>query len=709
MKTAIKVVGIVLGVLVLIIIAAVVILPMYIDPNDYKDQIAAQVEKRTGRDVNIEGDIELSVFPWLGFDLGRVTIGSPSGFEDPMFARSERLQVRVKLMPLLQREVQMDEIVVQGLALHLARNAQGKTNWGDLMVERAAEPEQAPAEPGAPAEAPPVTALAVGGVDIRDATLTWDDAVTGQQYAVRNFQLQTGALAPGQPVDVDMGFTFEGQQPQVSGEFSASAQVTADLEARVYRVSGLDSTLQVGGEALPGQEPVEMRLQADAQADLSQQTAALEGLRLALADLEMTGELQARQVIGNPAYQGSLSVAEFNPRALLERFGGTPFETADPNALKRASAEATLKGTAQSMTLEGLTVRLDDTTLTGDVSVENPSAPALGFQLTVDAIDLDRYMPPGQTQAASPGTAAGGAGGELPLEAMRALDADGKLSVGRLGMSGLTITAVEIGLKAQGGQIRLNPLNAELYEGTYQGDIRLDARGEKAKVRLDERLAGVQAGPLLADLAGQERLTGTGNVRATLEATGRNPDEFKRTLNGDAAFEFLEGAVRGINIGRMLRQAKARLEGRSLPESQETAKTDFTELTGTIQIKDGVARNEDLLGKSPLLRVQGQGSADLAEEQIDYRLRATLVATAEGQGGRDLQELAGLPVPIRVSGPLADPNIGLDMEALAKAVARKQVEERGGEVTEKLEKQLEQKAGEGTGEAVKGILKGLGQ
>ena len=131
MKKFVKVFAIVVGIVVVLLVAAAVIVPLVVDPNDYKDRIVGLVEEQTGRQMKIQGEIDLSLFPWLGVKIGAVELGNAAGFENPLFARMEQLQVRVRILPLLSRRVEADVVRAQGLTVNLERDREGRTNWDD--------------------------------------------------------------------------------------------------------------------------------------------------------------------------------------------------------------------------------------------------------------------------------------------------------------------------------------------------------------------------------------------------------------------------------------------------------------------------------------------------------------------------------------------------------------------------------------------------
>ncbi|MGH8567284.1 MAG: AsmA family protein, partial [Gammaproteobacteria bacterium] len=223
MKKILKAVSILFGLMVAVLVAAVIIVPMVFDPNDYKDEIKSLVEKETGRSWDLSGDIGLSVFPWLGFDLGPLTLGNAPGFAPDAFLKAERTRVHVALLPLLRKEVQMDTVTMTGLVVNLARDPAGKTNWDDLLAKAGGAKEPKEAQPPAG-----LAALALGGIDLRDADVTWDDRQKKARYAIRGLHLKTDAITPGEPVDLELGFSLEATAPAVTGDIRLEGTVIPD-------------------------------------------------------------------------------------------------------------------------------------------------------------------------------------------------------------------------------------------------------------------------------------------------------------------------------------------------------------------------------------------------------------------------------------------------------------------------------------------------
>ena len=926
MTKLLKIIVAVFGFVVILMVAAAIMIPMFVNPNDFKGEIIGQVEKTTGRKLELAGDIGLTVFPWLGLELGATTLGNAPGFGEQPFLRSERVQVRVKLLPLLQKQVEMDTVALEGLELNLARDKSGKSNWDDLLQKgaQATPPADAPAgKPDAAAEAAPqpFAALALGGVDLKGGRITWDDRQQGERYTIEDLNLETGAIAPGEPVPLDLSLAFDAPPQGLTGNLALEGTVDYDLEGQRYGVKPLDFTAKLKGKSVPGGaldlkltadnvnadlkqnaatvsglaldaggaslsgdiqvqnltsdkpavtytlrakgqelsglikaageafniagipksltalsidmgmsgtaakvavEPLklqaalqaagakgplnldlrsermdldltskavavkagalkitgddvvpvlkelgvsnpgletlaiglnvdtefsgtgtkltlapfnvkaalagetlpnksaEVTLATRAEIDLDKQTAALNDLALQGLGLDLRGAAQAENIQKDPKFAGTLKLKPFDARKLLTQLGQAVPETTDPKALTNVGFETALAGSKNSINLSNLALRLDDTRIKGTISVADFSQPAIGFKLDVDGIDADRYLPPEKAEKAGGDArksatnsrakkdrgardAASGTDDGVPVGSTAgALNLKGVLTVGKLKIANATLTQLSVVVNAKDGDINLNPIAADLYQGKIAGSVGLDTRAAKPKLSMNESLTGVQIEPLLKDLSGEAKIAGTANLKAQLNGAGASADAIKRTLSGKAAFQFLDGALIGVNLGQLMRKAQAGFVGKV----DENAKTDFSEMAGTLIFDQGVIRNQDLVLKSPLLRIAGQGQADLVSERIDYTLNTTLSATAEGQGGKELTDINGITIPIKVSGTFDDPSYAPDVAGLAKAKAAKALEKNKEKITEKLKEKLGEDAGGVLGETLGGLLGG---
>jgi AsmA protein len=651
-----KILGWLMGVLLLLVIAAVIIIPLVFDPNDFKEEIVTQVQEQTGRTLQIEGDLKLSVLPWLGLETGAVSLGNAEGFGDEPFAAADAIAVRVKLMPLLSKELEVDTIGIEGLVLNLAKARDGRTNWDDLAAEQESQPQESTETESGDGG---LKRLAINGVDISDGRITWDDRQSGQRYEIDRIKLKTGSIVPGKPVALEMGLTLESSDPQLNAALEMDGTIEVDEAADTLRISPLKLTVDAKGAALP-QGSLRAQLQTALALKLDGSALQLDGLKLDSGDLHLSGNLQGADLNTQPAFSGALKLAEFNLRDWMSSQGLAVPETADPKVLSRVSADVTLDAQGGITNMDKLALVLDDTRINGKASLKGS---AIGFALNVDAIDLDRYLPPPQEESgAAAGAGSAAEEGELfPIETLRGLNLNGVLNIQRLTVNKLLAEGVKITVKAGGGQLQMQQQVSSFYQGSYSGQTSINVQGKTPVLKIKSALSNIQAGPLLRDMTGEEeRLTGKGRFNADLTASGNSVDALKRSLGGNLSFRFEDGAVKGINLAQTIRELKALFDGNRATQTDEPQQTDFSELTGTGVITRGVLSNRDLYAKSPYIRVDGSGTVNLVNEKTDYDLKTILVNTSKGQGGKELAALEGVTIPLHVSGRYSDPSYSVN-------------------------------------------------
>jgi len=366
----------------------------------------------------------------------------------------------------------------------------------------------------------------------------------------------------------------------------------------------------------------------------------------------------------------------------------------------------------QQAALDKLSLKLaskgEETSIKGRLGVTKFSPPRYAFDLDIDKLNVDAYFPPEKAAAsASAGEkpaqpAKPAADTPVDLSALKDLDANGKLQIGALQVRGLKMANVKTEVKAAGGKLEA-PHSANLYEGTLSGTLGLQAEG---RVALKDTLTGVAIGPLLRDAAQQDKLEGKGNLALDVSAAGKSVNALKRALAGNAKVDLRDGAIKGIDIAAILRKARSALGQQQAQAAATTERTDFSEMTASFNIKNGVAHNEDLDVKAPLFRISGRGDIDIGNSSLDYVTKAAVVATAKGQGGAEVDQLSGITVPVRLSGPFDNMKYDVNYGAVATDLAKSKAGER---LREKLEERLGGgKSGEsGQGGSTADKLRGL--
>lgn len=672
------------GLMVVLVIAAVIIIPLVVDPNDFRDRIAAAVEEETGRSLEIEGEISLSVFPWLGLEVGRMRLGNPPGFGDAPFAEIASAGVGARLMPLLSRRLEISTLRLDGLRLNLLQLADGSNNWADLGDD---SDRSAPAP--APDRGPPMQLDHIGGLSLTDAVVRFEDRQAGSVVEAVIPKLTTGELAPGRafPLDAEALLRLDGGAQAVNVRLGARVQFADDLAT----VTVTDLAVEGDADAAGGRQSFSLRTPRLA-ADLEAQTLAIPELTAELAGIRMTADINGARIVDAPAFSGRLAVAEFSPRAVLEELGEAAPDTADPAVLAKASLNARYQADAEQVQLEDLLLLLDDTTLSGTASIGFGEITRVRAQLALDAIDLDRYLPPEpEEQAPGRGPAEDV---ELAFDWLDGLDLDASFRADRLKVSGLTLTDLEGRAVATDGVLTLQPFGAALYGGQVRGTARLDARQAPATFRLEQSLSALQLLPFVQDLAGFERLAGVAELGVQLTTTASSTAGLMSGLNGELSFDVSSGALKGVNLWYEIQRANALARGRPVPQRSSTD-TEFRQLKGTAVIRDGLLVNEDLVGGLESLGLAGRGEVNLAEATLDYRLTASVLREAIDEATGERSELAGASLPLRLRGSLDSPSVSVDLEGMARDRVQQEALQRlgiEGEDREALEEELKERA-----------------
>ncbi len=667
------------GVLGLVVVAAVALM-LFFDPNDFRDSISAQVKDKTGRDLVIEGDLSISVFPWLAVEVGQTTLGNAEGFGDEPFVRFDNATLSVRLLPLIfSQEIAVGTASLDGFEANLAVARNGVTNWADLA--EGGEAEAAPAS-----DASEVT-LDIANVRLSDARINYSDAKSGSRYAITGLNVTTGRIAAGETFPIDGGFDFTAEPGELGGMLSIDADVTLGPGMREITVDGLNVSGNLRGIV---SEPTDFSLDSRAMVvDTANQRMSLGELDLAVLGLSMSAVVEPFSYAGTPELEAALRVAEFSLKELLATLDIESPTTADPKALEKLSFEAKAKLGEDALSLSGMTLVMDDTTMTGELAVPLTETGALAFDLRADSITLDNYMAPPKDVADEDASAQTDV--EIPVDLIRALKAKGSLRLDEAFLGAVTFTDMTLGVSAADGRLRLHPIAAKFFDGAYAGDVRVDASGSTPSLAVNERISDVNLAAMVRALYEADNITGTINGNFVLGGSGATLSAIASDLDGTMAFALADGAWEGTDVWHQLRSARALYKREDPPEPRLPPRTEFSSITASGKVTDGVFLNEDLLAEMPFLRVTGKGTVDLGERVVDYSVQARVLERPEFMKGASDAELADFTealIPIRITGPLASPKFRPDIEAMFRAEVERAIDKKADELKEDVLKKL---------------------
>lgn len=720
------------GGLVALLAIALAVIAITVNPNDFKPMIVKMVQEKKQRTLTIQGDIKLKLFPKLGIDLGKAVLSEHKGAQE--FAAIDSLRFYVAWLPLLKQELVVDKITIEGVRAHLIRFADGSTNIDDLLAKE----ESAQVK------------FDIDSVKLSGGAMDFDDRLAKRKLELAHVEVHTGRLADGVPTDIKLDLDVKGDNPAVAAHVALQSGLLFELKTKHYALTKLD--LGVKGEAA-GIKQLDLSVKGDIDARAETKEITVKDLKLALKGNRAQDKLDIKLDAPKLALtEARAEAAKLTLDAKIERAGGklaalltlpdlagnanrfsvskltldldgvqgesrfkgqltTPFvgsldtqlfelakiaahvDISNPK-FPKGGAKLTLNGSARAdlahqKAAADLATKFDDSTIQAKLGVSPFSPPHFSFDVTIDQLDVDRYLPPKakeeKPKAASP----------IDLSGLKDLRATGSLRIGQLKVMNLKSSNVRLDVKSGGGRIDVSPLSANLYKGSLSGALGATASANP-QFSVRQNLSNVSIGPLLKDLADKDLIEGTGDVALNVTTRGSSADALKKALDGTASAKLHDGAIKGIDIAGTIRGAKTKLgalRGEQTQAASSTQQTDFSELSASFNIKDGVAHNDDLLAKSPLLRLAGAGDINIGAGSMDYVAKATVVGSLEGQGGKELAQLKGVTIPVRVTGPFDALKYKLDYNALAQEAAKAQVKE-------KIQEQIQKKGG-------KDLLKGL--
>lgn len=629
----------------LLIGGAIAALPFILSADIIREQVTAAVKSQTGRDLIINGDASLTVFPNIALKVGKASLSNTSEMGGGTFAQMDEFRVGLELMPLLSGKMRVSGLSLTNPVILLKRSKSGAVNWsmekGEAQKAATDSNQSAPAQDGKEAVALPLTDISLGDIEINNGTISFVDegASTQTKFEKINVKLQlpdlasvleaTGSVMWNSSV-IEGNFSLKSPNSVMAGD---SSQFSIDIQSEHVKT-------KFSGQMVVSKEGI------SAEGDLNVSTPSLRKLAA---------------WTGSPLQKGA--------------------------GLQGFSVVGKLQATPTRISLNEAIVNLDGMKSEGNLVV-NLAGKRLDLQgtLAVDAINLNIYAggagkaaqktsgkkasksnsakKSSRTKKAGKNASSSSKWDTSPIDfsALGSFDADLRLSTGSISYQDIKIGKSALTVLVKDRRLTANLSELQLYKGRSKGQIVINARGKTPSMTIKATIENVQALPFLKDINDFDWIDGSANINIDVITSGRSQDQLMKSLKGKAEFSFANGAIRGINIAKMVRNLKnAKLSGWSRSASE---KTDFSKLGATFVISKGNATTSDLAMISPFVRLTGKGTVSLPPKTLDFRLEPKLVGSAKGQGGES--GLAGLDIPVIIKGPWSKPSILPDLKALLK-------------------------------------------
>lgn len=701
------------------------------DANRYKPDIVALVKQQTGRDLEVAGKIDLSVYPNIALKLGQVKLGNADGFKGKNFASASDARVSVQLMPLLEQKLRVDEVTLQGLNLTLQRDKSGKTNWDDLLP---AGSEQQDDQVGQ-VVARLLGSFMVAGVSVKDSQIHWQDAQTGQNMTLAPINLTTGTLRPGKPVDISLATRL--QDATTALDVSLDGSTTAKLadNGNDFSLSGLKLKVTAHNKPATG-DTLDANLSADVNGNLQTKALAANGLVAAIdiaskakgnlhADVKGTlrSETGAQQyfipdLLANVQLPG-LGTAQISGRmqADLARqavsLGGMKVQT-NINSPQAGQVNANISGNSH-LDMASQTLKIDGMQLQaklqgGKLPAQSADIKASGStrlqlaqqELSIGGLKLNTNLqggdiPGGSLQQQGTGELKlnwGSGKGVLDLfqttlnlmgqqlagrlqvrDPMAAMSMDGEFKANTLNYPPFQLQKATLGVQMANGIVTLKP-QGTLFRGGYQGNIQINTGKTPAVLTMTHKTSGLRTEDLLYALTQDKTITGALDLTANLNSVAGDEVAFKRNLSGTVDIALKNGTIRDSNFAQKTKQVVKLFEKESVNNMGEK-EVAFTTLGGHWTVQHGVFHTDENTLLAPYFQIKGNGDVNIANESLDVKLKV-------GQKPKP-DKPEGIYAPLHIHGPWSNLSYALELDLLVKQLAQQRLDEEKAKLQEKLE------------------------
>ena len=726
--------------LIVLLILTVVVVINVVDPNDYKQQIQEQVKTNINRDAVIAGDLDWSLYPLLGLKSGQVTLYNNPEFEEKTFLNVQSASISINVLPLFSGQIEIGEIMLDGVEFNLITNKDGSSNLDNLQAENTevvaeTTKEETPAtEEEQSTEAVDLSKFVLSGITLTNAQLQIIDHQTSenQKVAIKSMVLSEFAFDKKSHFSLTSSF----KNKQVDADIALEADIFIDsalsnieltnltIESEVLSDALADSTLNttftsgltyqmdtkqldikaitinnkftgsfldgdiyinssdihitnhnelelgkltltssLSGSALSNNK-LNTNLQTNLAADIQKQTAKID-----LFELKNTIDGKDLQGDLNLSFK-EMNVSDFE-KILIKQF--KLVSELNVPAVSKDKINSTIESeisydlAKQKLSIDSLQSTINDIELGGKLSFIQQTVPVIRYSLKGNVWDLNPYLTKKTEQNGGATTTDKDqqvTETEPDLSILKELDIKGDLTITGLLYEDIRIGKITNNLTVKNGKATLSPLNAQLYNGSLNIDAWLDEKGGQNQYKATTSIKNVMLLDLLKDAAKVDLLSGTANFNLVADGKGLTATKIQQGVNAKGDFKILNGELYGINLSHEIRVLKAKIKGKTLAPDKLVKKTDFASLIGEFTLQDGIANNQKLLMSSPVIRLDGAGTANTITEALNYKLGVTPLSKAGEE--TDFLDLDGVTIPLLIKGTFSKPSFNLDTEAALK-------------------------------------------
>jgi AsmA protein len=723
MPRILKYLAIALGAVIALLGLVIAYLSFAFDPNQFKAQIIQTVAQKQQRHLSINGNIGLHFFPKLGVDLENVALSEFQSTKE--FASLSKARVSLAFLPLLRQQIVIDKVALYDLKLQYGRDVNGKSNIDDLISVQNSEAKDA--QQANNDRAKNAVQFEVEGIEIKNAHIRIKDDKAQVQGQISSFNLNTGKLSNRSNTPFKLDTRLQLEQPKIDAQLQVTSEVQLSLVDATYALKDLKLDLQAQLEKDVSKLSVSSPLLGK-----NAETWFTEGIDIqaSMSDSKSSSEVKLKANTGKllgkspqlrfERVQLNLQQEKGKATSTINLVSPISFDSAQSLfELKGFKVDALIKdpSLAQSeirIPLEGdirllleqkkldatLRSQFDESSINSSISIVDFAHPAIQFKLAIDRLNLDRYLKNDTNTMANKTEQEQK---PIDLSILNKLNVQGQIELKQSQAKNLHFTEISIPLKIKAGELQVTDMRAQLYQGNIQGKISVSSDN---KIKISQSLNNININPLLKDFMQKDVLEGRGNLNLNIDTHGKLGSDFKKNLNGVITAKLNDGAVKGINLAKSLRDFKAKILNKTDQQqaANSTEKTDFSALSASIIFKDGIGKNDDLDMKSPFLRVGGSGMVNVRENNLDYTAKVMVVNTATGQDGTDLAQLKDINIPVRLSGPFDQLSYQILFAQIGSDALKEAFKAKTAPILEEKKRELKQKVNDQLKDKLKGFL-----
>ena len=703
---------------VAVVLMALLVIPFFVNVNDYKPEIKQAVYDATGRNLEI-GNIKLSLFPWVGITLTDIQFENALGFKHENMLEVDTVDVQVALMPLFDQQIEVRRFELNAPKIWLTQHEDGRNNWSDLSPEEVTQAKSTPTtdKTSAPKKKQTTGTLPIAFeaklLQLRDGQVIWHDADKGE-VVINDIQLNITDLQLKQPIGIDLSANIGANPIRINAEIGPVLDIKKlDIAAlpALISIKSKGFSLQPFAKWLPDLDDAQQALigkladinidvdvsieqhndkvllssgslRVDAKHELvaswkasvqSMRTLKIESFNVDIDTtdvLTMSGKVKGLDK--QPRFEGKIVTGSLQ-RLWLNQFVPALQETykEHPKPWESIKLEAFLAGDAEIIEIRNLQLTLNEEPIqmSGDIVVGG--APDIQLRITAGDLHLDPWIPQSKKTDTEKEETKTSATKQPTFEEVEEVEPDLtflkpwylsiQLQAKAIHAMDLKLENLRMTLSSEKGVVRLNPLSFEINGGRISENMTLYANRYPATWKESMRMKSVSIQPILKALANFDKLSGIATLNTNMSGVGLLPSSIIKSVNGRGDFLFENGQFEGVDIAKEVRKLKK--------APSESKQSDFTRMIGTFYIKDAVLTNNDLYMASPLFRLSGKGKVFLDPPSIDYRVRPSLVNTLQGQGGSINKK--GVIIPLHIFGSFDDIQVEteFDKEALLDSAA----------------------------------------